>query len=42
MLGVELSREDGSPGAAEAEYVMNRMKELGVLISTDGRCTTHC
>lgn len=36
MLGVELTRPDGAPGAAEADFVMNRMKDYGVLVSTDG------
>lgn len=36
MLGVELTRLDGLPGAAEADFVMNRMKDYGVLVSTDG------
>ena len=38
MLGVELvkDRETREPDPAAAKYVMQRMKSLGVLTSTDG------
>jgi 4-aminobutyrate aminotransferase-like enzyme len=38
FLGVELvsSRETRVPAAAEASFVVNRMRELGVLTGTDG------
>jgi 4-aminobutyrate aminotransferase-like enzyme len=37
-LGVELvtDRESRAPAGAAAEYVANRMRERGILISTDG------
>ncbi|MHA2249137.1 MAG: aminotransferase class III-fold pyridoxal phosphate-dependent enzyme [Candidatus Kariarchaeaceae archaeon] len=37
-LGVELvkSRETLEPAADEANYIINRMKEFGILLSTDG------
>jgi len=38
FLGVELvlDRETQAPAAAQATYVVNRMRERGILISTDG------
>jgi 4-aminobutyrate aminotransferase-like enzyme len=38
FLGVELvrDRESLEPAAAEASYVANRMRELGILLGTDG------
>jgi len=38
FIGVELvtSREERTPAGREAAYVANRMRELGVLLSTDG------
>ncbi len=38
FLGVELvrDRETREPGAAEASYVANRMRERGILLGTDG------
>jgi 4-aminobutyrate aminotransferase-like enzyme len=38
FIGVELVRDSGSlePAAEEADYVINRMREQGILISTDG------
>ena len=35
FLGVELSR-DGQPLTKEARYLINRMRRLGILMSTDG------
>jgi 4-aminobutyrate aminotransferase-like enzyme len=35
FLGFEMAR-DGEPAAAEADTLVNRMKDLGVLLSTDG------
>jgi 4-aminobutyrate aminotransferase-like enzyme len=35
FLGIELMR-DGQPAAQEASALVNRMKEAGVLLSTDG------
>ena len=35
FLGIELVRE-GQPAAEEASALVNRMKDLGVLLSTDG------
>jgi 4-aminobutyrate aminotransferase-like enzyme len=38
FLGVELvrDRETLDPAAAEASYVANRMREMGILLGTDG------
>ena len=36
FLGVELCGPDVAPATAPAKYVVNRMRELGVLMSTDG------
>ncbi len=38
FLGVELvrDRETLEPAGAEASYVANRMRELGILLGTDG------
>ena len=36
FLGVEFVDKDLQPLAAEADYVINRMKTYGVLLSTDG------
>ena len=36
FLGVELCGPDLAPAAAPASYVINRMRELGFLMSTDG------
>ena len=36
FLGVELLGENGHPATLPAKYVKNRMRELGVLTSTDG------
>ncbi len=36
FLGIELADENKNPQGAKAAYLVNRMKELGVLMSTDG------
>ena len=36
FVGIELLSEQQTPLAAEAEYLANRMKDLGILMSTDG------
>jgi 4-aminobutyrate aminotransferase-like enzyme/Ser/Thr protein kinase RdoA (MazF antagonist) len=36
FLGVELCHSDLAPASAQAAYVKNRMRELGILMSTDG------
>jgi 4-aminobutyrate aminotransferase-like enzyme len=38
FVGVELvsNRETLAPAAAEAAYVVNRLRECGILVSTDG------
>jgi 4-aminobutyrate aminotransferase-like enzyme len=40
FIGIELvrSRETLEPAAAEAETLVNRMKDRGILLSTDGPC----
>jgi 4-aminobutyrate aminotransferase-like enzyme len=35
-VGIELLSDQQTPLAAEAEYLANRMKDLGILMSTDG------
>ena len=42
FFGVELvhNRETLEPAAEEAAYVMNRMREHGILLGTDGPITT--
>jgi 4-aminobutyrate aminotransferase-like enzyme/Ser/Thr protein kinase RdoA (MazF antagonist) len=37
FLGIELCDPDLNPQTAKAAYLANRMKELGILMSTDGR-----
>jgi 4-aminobutyrate aminotransferase-like enzyme len=37
FLGVELCDEQKNPLTQEAAYLINRMKELGILMSTDGK-----
>ena len=36
FLGFELNKVDKSPLPEQAEYLVNRMKDLGILMSTDG------
>ena len=36
FVGIELLSDQQTPLAAEAEYLANRMKDLGILMSTDG------
>jgi 4-aminobutyrate aminotransferase-like enzyme/Ser/Thr protein kinase RdoA (MazF antagonist) len=37
FLGIELTDRDLNPQTEKAAYLANRMKELGILMSTDGR-----
>jgi len=37
FLGIELTDKDLNPQTDKAAYLANRMKELGILISTDGK-----
>jgi 4-aminobutyrate aminotransferase-like enzyme/Ser/Thr protein kinase RdoA (MazF antagonist) len=39
FIGVELvtNREDLTPAAAQADYIINRMRDYGILLSTDGQ-----
>ena len=37
MLGVDLTRNDGTPDPARAARIVNRMRDLGVLISASGK-----
>jgi len=37
FLGIELADKDRNPFTAKAAYLANRMKDLGVLMSTDGK-----
>jgi len=36
FVGIELLSDQQTPLAKEAEYLANRMKDLGILMSTDG------
>jgi len=37
FLGIELTDKELNPQTAKAAYLANRMKELGILMSTDGK-----
>ena len=37
FLGIELTDKDLNPQTAKAAYLADRMKELGILMSTDGK-----
>jgi 4-aminobutyrate aminotransferase-like enzyme len=37
FLGIELADRDLNPETEKAAYLANRMKELGILMSTDGK-----
>ena len=37
FLGFELVDKNSKPQAAKATYLANRMKDLGILMSTDGK-----
>ena len=37
FLGIELTDSDLNPQTDKATYLANRMKELGILMSTDGK-----